>query len=471
MRHLTMPQISCSLDEALSGPSLELVRRHFADCEECRARQSRLRRIDGVLLALISHQPGEAWFLAVAEEIDELVGAEASGSHAEPTRRAGPPPFQSLPPGTIQPDAMTWTQDLSEIPGLPKEPKHAAPPPAPVATAPVAATPAAATPAAPRPTPAAPAPVVSAPARPAPVAPAPAPPVPVAVAPAPPAPVAPAPAPPVPVAAAPAPPAPVAAAPAPPAPSSAPRWDAHAARVARLRRESSSKPRDTMFPILSGLVGGAIAGALIVAMMLSPRSPLRGSRSVSVPAAPTSAEPVASSDVRKAMRPDDGPEVTSVRPAPPSVEERAPSPAPTVAATAPRTESARTQPAPPPAPRIEPERPARSAASPERPEPTPPQSASRPQVVAPPAPADDEEWPLLCGEVVDDAGEPVAGAKVMLADLDLSVRTDRRGRFCVSAPAGDRTMSVVALGFGTLRQVVTVSPGTPELRLVLRAAP
>ena len=42
MIHLTVQQLSASLDGSLAGPSLELVVRHLAVCHECRDRQARL---------------------------------------------------------------------------------------------------------------------------------------------------------------------------------------------------------------------------------------------------------------------------------------------------------------------------------------------------------------------------------------------------------------------------------------------
>src|SRR5262249_7438833 len=57
-----------------------------------------------------------------------------------------------------------------------------------------------------------------------------------------------------------------------------------------------------------------------------------------------------------------------------------------------------------------------------------------------PAPADadtasEQDWPLLCGQVVDETGTPLEGARVLLASPSLVVRTDRRGRFCIACPA------------------------------------
>lgn len=115
--------------------------------------------------------------------------------------------------------------------------------------------------------------------------------------------------------------------------------------------------------------------------------------------------------------------------------------------------------------------PARPVAHP----PAAPAPSTAPGAAAPPsasASVDTEaDWPLLCGEVLDDRGQPVAGARVLLADLDLGARTDRRGRFCIAAPTGDRTLSVNAQGFATLRQLVSLGRQGGELSLRLKPGP
>ena len=57
---------------------------------------------------------------------------------------------------------------------------------------------------------------------------------------------------------------------------------------------------------------------------------------------------------------------------------------------------------------------------------------------------DSEEEPsvdlgLLCGVVRDEEHHPIAGARVMMADVGVVVVTDRVGRFCLTAPRGVRT--------------------------------
>jgi hypothetical protein len=77
---------------------------------------------------------------------------------------------------------------------------------------------------------------------------------------------------------------------------------------------------------------------------------------------------------------------------------------------------------------------------------------------------------LLCGTVRDDEKRPIAGARVMMADVGVVVVTDRVGRFCLTAPRGTRTLSVIALGFGTYRQTVSVGRRTGELSVTLQSA-
>ena len=67
-------------------------------------------------------------------------------------------------------------------------------------------------------------------------------------------------------------------------------------------------------------------------------------------------------------------------------------------------------------------------------------------------------------------GHPVVRAHVLLADLEVGVITDRGGRFCITAPAGERTLTVLALGFSPSRQLVTLRRQTPEIHITLQSA-
>jgi hypothetical protein len=71
------------------------------------------------------------------------------------------------------------------------------------------------------------------------------------------------------------------------------------------------------------------------------------------------------------------------------------------------------------------------------------------------------EMGLVCGEVRDFEGRPVAGAQVEVSEA-LVVVADGAGRFCMSAPAGDRTLTVRAPGFVAQQSALRVGPQTPQ---------
>jgi hypothetical protein len=95
----------------------------------------------------------------------------------------------------------------------------------------------------------------------------------------------------------------------------------------------------------------------------------------------------------------------------------------------------------------------------------PPAPAPAPAVTAPAA-----DLGVLCGTVLDTDSHPVARAQVMMADVGVVVLTDRAGHFCLTAPVGTRTLSVVALGFTSVRRLVTLGKRTPELSVMLMSA-
>ena len=72
--------------------------------------------------------------------------------------------------------------------------------------------------------------------------------------------------------------------------------------------------------------------------------------------------------------------------------------------------------------------------------------------------------------MLDEDGRPVVAATVMLADVEVMIRTDRNGRFSLSVPLGERTLSVICMGFEPLHQLVAVGRNTPELTLTMRSA-
>jgi hypothetical protein len=95
---------------------------------------------------------------------------------------------------------------------------------------------------------------------------------------------------------------------------------------------------------------------------------------------------------------------------------------------------------------------------------------SSPAARKPPEPEGDEQWPLLCGEVTDSEGHPVEGARVQLLSFSLTVRTDRRGHFCVACPPGVRALRVEASGFPVVNRTVELSGELVETRIALPPA-
>ena len=91
----------------------------------------------------------------------------------------------------------------------------------------------------------------------------------------------------------------------------------------------------------------------------------------------------------------------------------------------------------------------------------------KPAVAPAASTTDDVSWPLLCGVVLDSAGVPLAGVRVTVTEIAFSVRTDKRGHFCLSAPAGTQHLLIEATGLPLIRQAVTLKPDADELRFQL----
>jgi hypothetical protein len=73
---------------------------------------------------------------------------------------------------------------------------------------------------------------------------------------------------------------------------------------------------------------------------------------------------------------------------------------------------------------------------------------------------------LLCGDVRDKDGRPIARAQVRL-DIGVAVLTDRGGHFCMTAPRGGRSVTITAAGFAPGKTSVSVSESTPQLAVTL----
>src|SRR5690606_12630612 len=65
------------------------------------------------------------------------------------------------------------------------------------------------------------------------------------------------------------------------------------------------------------------------------------------------------------------------------------------------------------------------------------------------------------GQVRDESGRPVPGARVMLSGSDIMVETDRRGRFAFAdVPSGAQTLAIIAEGMQRARVTdITVRAG------------
>jgi hypothetical protein len=358
MRHLTVQQLSASLDGTLSGVSLEMVTHHLATCRECRDRHAALAKQDETLRRLLAWAPAAQELEDMHIRLEAILDADARGA---------------VPPAHAQVQAGT---------------------PAPKPVAPVPAT----------------APVIAPPPAPVPVFAAPVP----AQAPAP-----------------------------PPEPQPAPT------------------PRTPRRPLPAWLKRGAAVVACLCALAIAAMIALPPVIRISVPKVPPLRVPRVEFEHASAS-----PKQT------PTPATHA-TPIPVVVVAPPETLRAPFVLAPSPAPRL-----AHPAHVPAH---TPPRPAPSPARTPTPAPApvhkpvaepdDSASWPLLCGEVLDDAGQPVAGARVSLADLDLSARSDRKGHFCIAAPPGDRTLSVIAQGFATFRTVISLAPTGSDLHVSLKPAP
>jgi hypothetical protein len=99
--------------------------------------------------------------------------------------------------------------------------------------------------------------------------------------------------------------------------------------------------------------------------------------------------------------------------------------------------------------------------------------AAKSGFAAPPAAAQElrmeSSGPALCGTVRDASGRPLEGAQVAIADLGATARTDARGRYCVAAPPGTHTLTVMAVGFRDVRLEVESGPNEGEHDVTLAA--
>ena len=524
MRHVTAQQLSAFLDGALSGVSRELVTRHLAACADCRERHALWHIYDEVLQRVLSWEPDEHTMEQASSRVELALTAERRG--------LVPPEFTSVlnpvsAPGASSPSASGMFPALPPLAGLvapaPPRPVAAAPPAPPLPAPPPASVNINITPSA-----------NSYPLDPPEWAPPPAPPAPYAAPAAPPAPAPPqwyAPPPP-PAGAAPwyPPPVPPAGPPqwyapppppggvaqwyAPPPPASyvppiSPHEDLRAHGLPHASRWTSMPVPPKKSPWGRAiLIGAAVIGALLLLSTFLPdviriRVPEGRDASPTVELVHHDAPSLAPEQQQRLA------ERTSSEP--PPVPYRA-LPADSAAARstpveAPQAERADSSLEPPAVAAAPPKKTVTAKAhvpAPIRPRTSPDESedeggtaagvehsttfipvsvktevrlsSSQPalQPSAPPAQAadtaGDPSLPLLCGAVVDESGAPIEGARVQVMSPALTIRTDKRGRFCVALPAGERTFLVDAAGFQAVTRGVELSGPTFETHVTLTAA-
>ena len=506
MRHVTVQQLSAFLDGALTGVSRDLVTRHLTACADCRERHALWHIYDEVLQRVLSWEPNERTMEEASARVELTLTAE---------RRGLPPPeftsvLQPVIASSQGPAAAARASALfPTLPPVSPPPAAAAPPPpAPAPPPPPVPTPVASAPPPPAPAPVASVPMYSAP-----------PPPPASHAPYMPASAHSYPLDPPATASPPPPPARTPAYVSPPMPPVMP--PSHATPIPayedlRSRAEPSGAPWASV-PLPRrrkhrGRLLTLCAILLVLVVLATPWMPdvirirMPDSWEPRVPrvefvrhggdaAPPAGASAALDPGVQLAERTSSEPPVVPYRQLPAGADSVAASPAAIdtpVAMPAP-------PPPPPPVARSTPA-PARKP-KPARVRPAPPQpeedetgtagaehsmtfipvqtrtevtlSSTRPTSAPAQSSTDtvgDASLPLLCGEVVDESGAPIEGARVQLTSPPLTIRTDKRGRFCVACPAGERTFLVDAPGFTPVTRGVELTGATFETHITLSPA-
>jgi hypothetical protein len=470
VRHVTAQQLSAFLDGALSGVSRELVTRHLAACADCRERHALWHIYDEVLQRVLSWEPSDHVMEEASTRVELTLTAErrglppppftsvlhsvigsAPGAPTSPSASglfptlppitptpatATPAPRRSTPPATAPPSPVPYGGIVPSAHAYPLDPPEIAPPP--IAPPPHAATPPLivfqGAPAAPWYTP--PPPVFS-------------------------------------------PPMPVHEAPRAHVEPSAVPW---ASLPPPPRRKH---PLGRVLLVCAALLGVALLASPWLPDVIRIRLPdgWPGVGSVERSAPPTAPDP----RMRLAERAASEETLVPGAALPPPVDSAAARSTSTDAAPAPARTASRS----PVRPRVRPVRPEQPESEDEagtaagvaqsmtfvpvqvktevQLSPSKPASASS----ASPAAADtvgDQALPLLCGQVVDESGAPIEGARVQVMSPALTIRTDKHGRFCVALPAGERTFLVEATGYSAVTRGVELDGATFETHVTLAAS-
>jgi hypothetical protein len=73
----------------------------------------------------------------------------------------------------------------------------------------------------------------------------------------------------------------------------------------------------------------------------------------------------------------------------------------------------------------------------------------------------------ICGVVRDPRGHPVAGAEVAVTESGQSARTGVDGRFCLDAAEGERSLTILCLGYKQAHRAVAVGAAAAPLEITL----
>ena len=116
-------------------------------------------------------------------------------------------------------------------------------------------------------------------------------------------------------------------------------------------------------------------------------------------------------------------------------------------------------------PALEPEdeEPARSASEPAK-------KHTAPAAARDPGIPQRSDTPTICGEVRTAQGVPIEGARVYLSSPARMVHTDRKGRFCITCPPGQRTVRIESAGRAPVTRVLQLGRERLETRFTLDAA-
>jgi anti-sigma factor RsiW len=77
----------------------------------------------------------------------------------------------------------------------------------------------------------------------------------------------------------------------------------------------------------------------------------------------------------------------------------------------------------------------------------------------------------LCGTVRDAEGRPIPNAQVGFSDAPTGVTTDASGRWCLDTAPGERTLTIMAVGFRESRRTLQVSSSAEGQDVTLAAVP